>query len=301
MHKSPSPRQSNYFTLTIRPVEMAPSAQMMQRPDVRHALEEAQKHVRFGGALDISNDPPSAQTSRLLTIPTEIQRLIWKSTMPPRRHECDDFDAGDTRVFRVPRLKPPVAFSVCKQTRTVAKSLWKKLEYQGPDSAATMIDGMIPYSYYDPLCDWAVIWGCDMKFYATLGPLGFGAGLPILQPFNHIEIFLERVADPVYDLPANPVFSNRDRNQPLHVYISVYRLLERPSNRIRHINIETDAPCTKEIPQHDFENYNNIIMWIADMKDLVGTELCPMVTLLEYYPDGGRTYNDIEDLCSRSR
>ncbi|KAG8359214.1 hypothetical protein FVEN_g2963 [Fusarium venenatum] len=161
----------------------------MSTTDPNHDLSEALLAWR------VSNDkPPLLQTSLLLTIPPEIQIMIWRLATPPRMHNFWQISDKHDPLFRLRRSTPPPAFWICQQTRSLAKALWKKIEYEVAPSWDTAVDGARPYSYYDPRCDCASIFACEVAKRADPS----NNELAMLRLFNHIAVDFECCKRPMY-------------------------------------------------------------------------------------------------------
>ncbi|KAG8359215.1 hypothetical protein FVEN_g2962 [Fusarium venenatum] len=258
---------------------------MMQRPAVVHALEEAKEHLRCDRTVTATM--PTSDPGHDL----DNAFMIWKFATPPQFH---DFNAelDGHKVSLSPILLPlPVAFWVCQQTRNLAQTLWRKLEYRGRGPAMTGA-----YSAFDPVCDCAYVCVGDVmgRYYGIED-----CEISFFTPLNNIALSFDGGLCHMQNFPVLSDFSSEDREEPLNVYFLQYGLHEKPGNNIRRINMETDTRCSDEIPQHKIDQYNDAIDWIREMESLVGAESCPQVTLIEVLSDPAQSWRDILSLCLR--
>jgi hypothetical protein len=185
-------------------------------------------------------------------------------------HYVDWDRHADRSIPIIDRLPLPIACSVCRQTRSLAKELWKKLAIEEEEVVT-------PCSYYYPRID------C---IFVRLYRLGHVSDLRITKLFDPIAITIFTIPLPRLVLPATLDFSSRGRDRPLNVYFIMPRIYHHPENRVVRMDIEPAEPVPlspTDIPEHRCPRYDWAVDWIKEMKEL-GTDVCPMVTLVEYLP-----------------
>lgn len=110
--------------------------------------------------------------------PYEVRRLIWVHSIPLRDVKLGTYGTNDGFFYNTPALEPPVALTVCRESRSAAFSVCRFIEvrrdrHNWADSASVWFDTCVRAAYLPSdviSLRTMMAMGCEAKGIAVLSP-----------------------------------------------------------------------------------------------------------------------------------